>query len=729
MVLTDSEASRRSQPSVSDLNRVTIVVPVYGHWESLRACVVSLIEHADPRDYDVILVNDCGPDADEIEAGLIALTFGHSHIRYERNADNLGFVRTCNRAAYELDTSGNDLLLLNSDAVLTAGALDELRSVLSLSDHHGVVCARSNDATIATLPFLQRNHGTPRDSARTQRVFDAINQELPRYYVSPVAIGFCFLIRRSLIDNHGLFDEIYGRGYNEENDFCMRINALGYSSLIANHALVHHVGSTSFGAEQRNELELANSRILLERYPHYTAAVSEFVAHGYDIVDRFCDLIVDDPSAKIPKILIDLHHISLHWDGSSRNAITFIEHLSGLHSPGAEITIAAPADAIEFFDLRQFGLRVIDYSSIAEPFDVGFALAPVTALGQLTTLNRFCLRWAVSFLDIIALRSWELRMLVPWKVSVVRAALTHADRIIAISRGTVDDAVNFFPELSDALHERAVILHQGSAASSWDATVPLSSAVPANAVSTIQAGGYAFVLGNGFPHKQIPQALTALSDLDIPTVSFGDAALAERYPDAVLLAPGTLSDNDIAAIYANASAVVFPTAYEGFGLPLAEAAQYDLPVVAFDTNVAREVVSALGLDANVTYFTRFDELAEAVSSVVAADAPTSPREFVRTMADYNAELWESILASASEPVDLDDLRQRERALRDLSAVGDAMFAELHGARSELQHIKTSRAFTLAQAIARSASSLRRVLGRPRPSDTGAALNLRDYDRS
>ncbi len=81
-----------------------VVVPVYGDLESLLRCVDGLVEHLDTDRHRVLLVNDCGPDADTIERALLDRTAGLPGFRYERNDHNLGFVGTCNRAVTELDT-------------------------------------------------------------------------------------------------------------------------------------------------------------------------------------------------------------------------------------------------------------------------------------------------------------------------------------------------------------------------------------------------------------------------------------------------------------------------------------------------------------------------------------------------------------------------------------------------------------------------------------------------
>ncbi len=66
-------------------------------------------------------------------------------------------------------------------------------------------------------------------------------------------------------------------------------------------------------------------------------------------------------------------------------------------------------------------------------------------------------------------------------------------------------------------------------------------------------------------------------------------ALRER-----ILFPGYVADGDLAALYSGALAFVYPSLYEGFGLPPLEAMQCGVPVVTSDTSALPEVVGEAG---------------------------------------------------------------------------------------------------------------------------------------
>ncbi|MYL84199.1 glycosyltransferase [Desulfovibrio aerotolerans] len=117
-----------------------------------------------------------------------------------------------------------------------------------------------------------------------------------------------------------------------------------------------------------------------------------------------------------------------------------------------------------------------------------------------------------------------------------------------------------------------------------------------------------FVLsvGNLMPHKNLGVALRAMARLPenvapvLAVVGHGDAtSLAAAMPPG--LAPervrclGYLSDADVGLAYRAATAFVFPSRYEGFGLPLLEAMASGTPVAYADAASLPEAAGVAGL--------------------------------------------------------------------------------------------------------------------------------------
>jgi glycosyltransferase involved in cell wall biosynthesis len=90
------------------------------------------------------------------------------------------------------------------------------------------------------------------------------------------------------------------------------------------------------------------------------------------------------------------------------------------------------------------------------------------------------------------------------------------------------------------------------------------------------------------PRKRV--AALAATSRHMPLVLVGHAQQwAHELPDVTLT--GHVSDDDLAAIYSGAHALVFPSDDEGFGLPTVEALACGLPVVACDVPALREVLA------------------------------------------------------------------------------------------------------------------------------------------
>ena len=369
---------------------VSIVVPVYADLTSLLDCARSLRDTVNPSVDRVLLVNDCGPTADEIERTLRELIADWAGFSYHRNPRNLGFVGTCNRAAFELDNSENDLLFLNSDTVCTAGFVDELSAVLHLDDSHGAVCPRSNDATIASLPYALRNAGGDRSVNRTAKVYGALRDVLPRFTLSPVAVGFCLLVRRELVRKFGLFDSTFSPGYGEENDFCLRIAEHGFVSVICHRSLVYHASGRSFSRSARTRLQAAHQAILVRRYPAYPAAVDDYLWLERDAVDVFADVLV--PGEDAPAVLIDLDWPQKGSVNAAQLALLGAANESALND-SARFTVAVPDRDARAIARRFRGLTVERHSRIEGVWDVAFASTTRQASSQLARLNRCAPRW------------------------------------------------------------------------------------------------------------------------------------------------------------------------------------------------------------------------------------------------------------------------------------------------------------------------------------------------
>jgi GT2 family glycosyltransferase/glycosyltransferase involved in cell wall biosynthesis len=251
--------------------RVDIVIPVYRGFDSTRRCLRSLLRDAKPglRSplHRIIVIDDASPEA-KLSHYLDRLA-ERRFIHLLRNPTNLGFVASVNRGIAE--AAPRDVVLLNSDTEVPAGWLSRLAGQAYSHPRVASVSPFSNNATLCSYPAVE---GGPLPFGETLARIDAacLAANAGRSVTVPTTVGFCMYLRRDALDQLGPFDtETFGRGYGEENDYCMRANAAGWRHLLACDLFVYHEGEVSFGD---NAPERAASIAPLEaRWPDYRRRV------------------------------------------------------------------------------------------------------------------------------------------------------------------------------------------------------------------------------------------------------------------------------------------------------------------------------------------------------------------------------------------------------------------------------------------------------------------------
>ena len=196
-------------------------------------------------------------------------------------------------------------------------------------------------------------------------------------------------------------------------------------------------------------------------------------------------------------------------------------------------------------------------------------------------LRRAGIRAVVTIHDLIFLRHpeyyhWFDARIYEWKF---RQALREADHIIAISQRTRQDILEFG---GAQYADRISVIYQSFAPRFTTVVTPERRAEVRQRYKLPQR----FVLNVGTieRRKNLAVAVEAVDLLpqDIHLVAVGRQTPYVRelpHSDRLHLLSG-VPDADLAAIYSLAEAFVYPSRYEGFGIPIIEAIAAGLPVVA-----------------------------------------------------------------------------------------------------------------------------------------------------
>jgi hypothetical protein len=190
-----------------------------------------------------------------------------------------------------------------------------------------------------------------------------------------------------------------------------------------------------------------------------------------------------------------------------------------------------------------------------------------------------------------------------------------------------------------------------------------------------------------------------------PPVDGGRYAPAglKTLPNVLQLQAGELSHAEIGAVYRDASAIVFPSHYEGFGIPLLNALAAKKPVLIRPLPVFAEMIERIGEDPNIHVFQTTGELARMLDKPLAwreHGAITGCRDDARRAARDVGEALDRMIAGAR-------YERITRRLRALMTLQD--FSAIHPSQPTPGD---SRAF-IAASIGRSLEALaRRLLDLP-----------------
>ncbi|MBQ3789842.1 MAG: glycosyltransferase [Lachnospiraceae bacterium] len=231
---------------------VSAVVVSYNDLEWMQVCLQSFRDTMPEGTWEMIAVDNQSSDgADEwLEK--------QPDVRLIRNPGNMGFSIGCN-VGFSVADPGNDILLINNDAVLTPNALFFLRMALYESRDVGAVGAVSNyaseqNADEEELPWNSTLEETVSFSKKTN-----IPMSHP-YEARSRLTGFAVLIARECCDQVAkagyLLDPLFSPAYFEDDDLGIRIALAGYRQLLVHNALIYHKGGTpnqQIGAKSREK--------------------------------------------------------------------------------------------------------------------------------------------------------------------------------------------------------------------------------------------------------------------------------------------------------------------------------------------------------------------------------------------------------------------------------------------------------------------------------------------
>ena len=253
---------------------VDIVIVSYNTKGYLEACLRSLHEHPPTVRHTTTVVDNASRDG---SAEMVRR--GWPDVRLIHTGDNLGFARANNLGIRA--THGTFILLLNSDTVVSPGAIDGLVDRLTSTPDTAAVGPRLIDGAgnvelsfgpmMGALNELRQRCRTAALSRGTPIFGAAVARSLARPGYPDWVTGACLLVRRIDAEAVGLIDERYLL-YGEDVDFCAALRARHRKILFSPDIEIIHYGGRSGRAFPRQTRQLYRRSKLAfyaKHHPHW----------------------------------------------------------------------------------------------------------------------------------------------------------------------------------------------------------------------------------------------------------------------------------------------------------------------------------------------------------------------------------------------------------------------------------------------------------------------------
>lgn len=228
------------------LKFTSIIILTYNQLAYTKLCIESIKKLTPDNSYEIIVVDNNSTD------GTVDWLKSQTDLKVILNSENKGFPAGCNQGIKI--SKGDAILLLNNDAIVTPNWLYNMQKALYSSDDIGAVGPVSNSCS--NYQQIKGSYNNLEEMFEFAYNYNVSNENLWKFKTK--LIGFCYLIKKEVIDKVGLLDERFTPGNFEDDDYSYRILCNGYKLLLCGDTFIHHFGSASFGSFSQDYLNIYN---------------------------------------------------------------------------------------------------------------------------------------------------------------------------------------------------------------------------------------------------------------------------------------------------------------------------------------------------------------------------------------------------------------------------------------------------------------------------------------
>jgi glycosyltransferase involved in cell wall biosynthesis len=430
---------------------------------------------------------------------------------------------------------------------------------------------------------------------------------LPDRYIVPEVIGACFVVRSEVVSNFGDLDSHFENTTGAWWHYLCRARRVGFRGVIVNRSVVNSVA----GADEVTLCASAEDYWNAHRqFPDVEFARQEFrglPAHEYE---SLLARTFSKDESKQKTLLVDARGLPPFFNGTADCILGLMQGLAECATDW-RIGVLVKSEASVFHHISERFPRWTFFENIPKQrYSIALRLSQPWEIQTLVELHALALFNFYLMLDTI---SWDILYNGPLRnelESTWEFVAEHADGLLYISDYTRQRfAMRFRPSPSVRHYVSYLPFHQDDY---LEADVP-----------PLVEGEYLLVVGNNLDHKWVAPTVEVLATAFPFHAVWALGCGSVNLPNVNGIRSGDLSDIEAARLYAGAKIIVFPSFYEGFGLPVLTGLSYGKAVVARRSSLLDELAARCRATGRLYAFSDTMELLEIVARLLRGDNVTS----------------------------------------------------------------------------------------------------------
>lgn len=591
--------------------QVSIIIPVYNQFEFTYQCLKSIKENTMKVSYEIIIADDVSTDKTTKLSKFV------ENVNIIRNTVNLGFLKNCNHAAKA--ARGEFILFLNNDTTVMSNWLEPLVDLMKRDETIG----QTGSKLVYPNGILQEAGGVIWSNGDGWNYGRNDIADKPEYnYVKEVDYisGAAMMIRSSLWNKIGGFDERFAPAYYEDTDLAFAVRREGFRVVFQPKSVVVHYEGMSNGTDTENGIK----KYQVENKEKFKKKWTEELRNQCDNPNGLF-LARDRSNHKKIAVFIDRYVPQYDKDAGSKSTLSYIKAFMKMGYSVKFIPEDFKEDEVYSSFLEQLGVEVLTGScyllnidkwitDYGKHFDIAFSNRPFTTSKYLDVLKS-SIKGKLIYYGHDLHYARELR---EYKLTRDKSLLAHANQMKKLEYAIMEQAdIVYYPsflEIDEIAKEAPNVNAVAIPVYVYDEPYKRIPLEANSRKDLVFVGGFAHEPNvdavRWFVKEVLPTVLKEIPDIRFQVIGSNPPDEIKNMACDHVLVRGFVTEEELEEAYYNARMAVVPLRF-GAGMKgkVIEALYYNVPVVTTS-------IGAQGLQAYENVMIVKDEASEFANRLI-----------------------------------------------------------------------------------------------------------------